>query len=204
MRLTYLLVENEQTNKPAANALLALMCFQSSRFDARIDAQGELVLYEDQDATLWDKELIERGKYFLNQAYTGNTVSKYHLEAGIACMHTIQEDSPQKWENILQLYNQLLIIEYSPVAALNRTYALAKANGKKDAIAEAEKINLSGNHLYHSLLGWLFTDIDNQKAIYHLQTALQLAKTPNDKKLIAERIRKSLLLASLQTVAKGR
>ena len=52
MRLTYLLVENKQTNKPAVNALLALMCFQSSRFDARMNAQGELVLYEDQDAGL--------------------------------------------------------------------------------------------------------------------------------------------------------
>ena len=189
MRLNYLLIENEQTNKPTANALLALMCFQASRFDARIDAEGGLVLYEDQDAGLWDKGLIEQGKYFFNQAYSGNIVSKYHLEAGIACMHTMQGDSPGKWENILQLYNQLLIIEYSPVAALNRTYALAKANGKNEAIAEAEKINLSGNHLYHSLLGWLYTDTDNQKAILHLQTALQLAKTPNDKKLIAEKIR---------------
>ena len=190
MRLTYLLVENEQTNKPAVNALLALMCFQSSRFDARIDAQGELILYEDQDAKLWDSELVEQGKYFLNEASSGNTISKYHLEAGIACMHTMQEDSPEKWEGILLLYNQLLIIEYSPVAALNRTYALAKANGKEEAITEAEKINLTSNHLYHSLLGWLYTNIDNAKAILHLQTALQLAKTPSDKKLIGEKIRK--------------
>src|SRR5665213_3431386 len=163
MRLTYLLVENAQTNKPAVNALLALMCFQSSRFDARFDLQGESVLYEDQDADMWDRELVEKGKYFLNEASGGNTFSKYHLEAAIACMHTTQEDSKEKWENILQLYNQLLIIEYSPVAALNRTYALAKVNGKKEAIIEAEKINLTDNHLYHSLLGWLYTDVDNQK-----------------------------------------
>ena len=189
MRLTYLLVENEQTNKPTVNALLALMCFQSSRFDARINEHGTLVLYGDQDANLWDNELIEQGKYFLDEASRGNTISKYHLEAGIACMHTIQEDSKEKWENILQLYNQLLIIEYSPVAALNRTYALAKANGKKEAIIEAEKINLTANHLYHSLLGWLYTDVDNQKALLHLQTAWQLTKTSNDKKLIADKIR---------------
>ena len=190
MRLTYLLVENEQTNKPTLNALLALMCFQSSRFDARINEHGELVLYGDQDASLWDNELIEQGKYFLDEASRGNTISKYHLEAGIACMHTKQEDSKEKWENILQLYNHLLIIEYSPVAALNRTYAFAKANGKKEAIIEAEKINLTANHLYHSLLGWLYTDVDNQKALLHLQTARQLTKTLNDKKLIADKIRK--------------
>ena len=190
MRLTCLLVENEQTNRPSAKALLALMCFQASRFDARVDAHGDLVLYENQDTGLWDNELIQQGKHFLNEAYAGNTLSKYHLEAGIACLHTIQEDSPKKWDNILQLYNELLIIEYSPVAALNRTYALAKANGKHEAIAEAEKINLAENHLYHSLLGWLYTGTDNQKAILHLQTALQLAKTPNDKKLIGDKIRK--------------
>ena len=190
MRLACLLVENEQTNRPSAKALLALMCFQASRFDARIDAKGDLVLYEDQDTGLWDNELIQQGKHFLNEAYAGNTLSKYHLEAGIACLHTIQEDSAKKWENILQLYNELLIIEYSPVAALNRTYALAKANGKQEAIAEAEKIHLAENHLYHSLLGWLYTDIDNEKAILHLETALQLAKTTNDKKLIGDKIRK--------------
>ena len=190
MRLTYVLAENQQTNKPTVNALLALMCFQASRFDARINEQGELVLYGDQDSNLWDGELIAQGKYFLDEASRGNTISKYHLEAGIACMHTRQEDSNEKWENILQLYNQLLIIEYSPVAALNRTYAFAKANGKKEAIIEAEKINLTSNHLYHSLLGWLYTDVDNQKALLHLQTAWQLIKTSNDKKLIADKIRK--------------
>ena len=190
MRLTYLLVENEPTNKATANALLALMCFQASRFDARVDAQGDLVLYEDQDNSLWDRELIQQGKYFLNEAYSGNSLSKFHLEAGIACLHTTQEDSGEKWENILQLYNQLLIIEYSPVTALNRTYALAKSNGKKEAITEAEKINLPCNHLYHSLLGWLYTGTDNAKAILHWQTAWQLAKTPNNKKLVEEKIRK--------------
>ena len=175
MRLTYLLVENEQTNKPTLNALLALMCFQSSRFDARINEHGELVLYGDQDASLWDNELIEQGKYFLDEASRGNTISKYHLEAGIACMHTIQEDSKEKWENILQLYNQLLIIEYSPVAALNRTYALAKANGKKEAIIEAEKLKLADNHLYHSLLGELYSGVNNTSAIAHFETALESA-----------------------------
>ena len=103
------------------------------------------------------------------------------MEAGIAYWHTKKADTPEKWENILQLYNQLLLIEYSPIAALNRTYALAKANGKEEAIIEAEKINLTGNHLYHSLLGELYTGIDNAKAISHLQKALKLAKSTADK-----------------------
>jgi RNA polymerase sigma-70 factor (ECF subfamily) len=188
MRLTYLLIENEQTNKPFANALLSLMCFQSSRFDARLNQNGETILYQDQDTNLWDQELIAKGEYFLNQASQGNKISKYHLEAGIAYWHTIKAETKEKWGNILQLYNQLLLIEYSPIAALNRTYALAKVNGKKEAIIEAEKIKLTDNHLYHSLLGELYTGFDNTKAISHLQNALTLAKSTADKTLISRKI----------------
>jgi RNA polymerase sigma factor (sigma-70 family) len=188
MRLTYLLIENEQTNQPFANALLSLMCFHSSRFDARLNQHGEIILYQDQDTALWNQELISRGEYFLDQASRGNTISKYHVEAGIAYWHTIKADTTKKWENILQLYNELLLIEYSPVAALNRTYALAKVKGKKEAIVEAEKIKLTGNHLYHSLLGELYTGIDNAKAISHLRKALTLAKSAADQMLISNKI----------------
>jgi predicted RNA polymerase sigma factor len=188
MRLTYLLIENERTNTPAVNALLALMCFQSSRFDSRINGSGEIVLYDDQDPELWDRELIGKGEYFLNRASQGDTVSKYHMEAAIAYWHTIKADTEEKWENVLQLYNQLLVIEYSPIAALNRTYALAKVKGKEEAIIEAEKINLADNPLYHSLLGELYTDIDNVKAISHLQNALALTKSTGDRALIRRRI----------------
>lgn len=188
MRLNYLLIENEQTNKPAANALLSLMCFHSSRFDARTNENGETILYEDQDINLWNKELIDRGEYYLNQASQGNKLSKFHLEAGIAYWHTQKEDSNEKWESILQLYNQLLQIEYSPIAALNRTFALAKANGKDKAIVEAEKLNLTDNHFYYSLLGNLYTDIDNTKALHHFETALTLANSNADKITITKNI----------------
>jgi RNA polymerase sigma factor (sigma-70 family) len=188
MRLTSLLLEKEETNTAAVNALLSLMCFQSSRFDARLDAEGQTVLYPDQDAGLWDQDLIRKGAHYLNQASRGNHISKYHIEAGIAYWHTLQADTPEKWESILQLYNQLLLIEYSPMAALNRTYALAKANGASEAILEAEKINLTGNHLYHSLLGELYTGIDYTQAIFHWKEALQLAKSATDKTLICNKI----------------
>jgi predicted RNA polymerase sigma factor len=188
IRLAYLLVGNKQTNTPAANALLSLMCFHSSRFDARINPEGEIVLYYDQDITLWNQELIDKGEYFLNQASRGPQLSRFHLEAGIAYWHTIQADTTEKWDNILQLYNHLLLIEYSPVAALNRTYALSKANGKLVAIAAAEKIKLEGTHLYHSLLGELYDGVDNQKAIHHLQTALKLSKSRTEKVVISNKI----------------
>jgi len=188
MRLNVLLTENEQTNTPAANALLSLMCFHSSRFEARTKQNGDFILYEEQDETLWNKELMDKGGYYLNRASQGKQLSKYHLEAAIAYWHTQKKDVREKWENILQLYNRLLQLEYSPIAALNRTYALAKANGKEEAIIEAEKLNLSDNHLYHSLLGNLYADIDPTKARKHFQQSLVLAKTPADKKIISNNI----------------
>src|ERR1700733_13886407 len=79
IRLTYLLIENDKTNKPAVKALLSLMCFQASRFKARKNDNGEMILYQDQDEALWDKELISKGAYFLHLASQGNKISKYHL-----------------------------------------------------------------------------------------------------------------------------
>jgi RNA polymerase sigma factor (sigma-70 family) len=190
MRLTLLLVENEQTNKPQVEALFALMCFHASRFDARIDENGEIIRYEEQNITLWNAELISRGHYYLNNASRGKELSRYHIEAAIAYWHTLKDDSIEKWENILQLYNQLLIIIYSPITALNRTYALSKVKGKQAAIEEAEKLGLTNNHLYHVLLGYLYTSNDNKKATMHLETALQLAKTEREKSLIRKEMLK--------------
>jgi RNA polymerase sigma factor (sigma-70 family) len=188
MRLTHLLTENKSTNKPPVNALLSLMCFHASRFEARTNKEGNTVLYHDQDTNLWNEELIARGEYFLNLSSEGNEISKYHLEAAIAYYHTKKADTREKWESILQLYNQLLLLEYSPMAALNRTYALSKANGKAEAIAEAEKLKLVDNHLYHSLLGELYTGVDNKKAISCFQIALGLAKSKDDQAIISTKI----------------
>jgi len=188
MRLTYLLIQNESTNLPQTNALMALMCFHSSRFDARTGLNGEIILYEDQDQSLWNQELIDRGTYFLSQSSTGNTLSKYHLEAGIAYWHTIKTETIEKWENILELYNNLIILEYSPIVALNRTYALSKVKGKEEAIKEAEKLNLTDNHFYYSLLGNLYSEIDIKKALKHFETAIDLSKTSSDKNIIRKNI----------------
>jgi RNA polymerase sigma-70 factor (ECF subfamily) len=183
-----MLTGHSQTNKPFVNALFSLMCFHASRFEARENKNGEMVLYDDQDESLWDQELIAKGAFHLHEASRGQTISKYHLEANIAYWHTIKTDSAEKWENILQLYNQLLILEYSPIAALNRTYALSKANGKEQAIKEAEKLNLINNHFYHTLLGELYTGIDNSKARSCFETALGIAKSATDKKIINKKI----------------
>lgn len=166
IRLGVLLTEYEGTNQPKTNALLALMCFHASRFHARQPApppgqpaqpsdEAEIILYDQQDENLWDTDLIRRGMQYLAQSATGDQLSSYHLEARIASWHCIKEDTPEKWEEILQLYNQLLMVNYSPGVALNRTFALYKANGREQALIELEKLKLEGNHFYIVLRDYL-------------------------------------------------
>jgi RNA polymerase sigma factor (sigma-70 family) len=190
MRLNQILIENDATNKPNVNALMALMCFHSSRFEARLSEGGEVILYENQNRELWNDKLIAHGNHFLIESAKGNMISKYHLEASIAYWHCTKLESESKWENILQLYNKLLQIDYSPMVALNRTYALAKAKGKKEAIIEAEKLQLLDNHLYYGLLGNLYLEIDSKKAKNNYEKALFLAKTLADKNTIQTLINK--------------
>ncbi len=189
MRLTLLLTEHAITDQPQVSALLALMCFQSSRLDARTDDKGEVVLFDEQDKSLWDTSLIERGNYYLINACTGNSISKYHLEAGIAYWHTTPKDQ-NKWEHILQLYNQLVLIEYSPVTALNRTFAYAQVFGYQKAIYEAEKLHLVDNNYYYELLGFLYTDTDTNKAITHYTRAIELSSSKTAKKTLVKKIEK--------------
>ena len=188
MRLTYFLIENESTNMPNVNALMALMCFHASRFEARLDEKGEPILYEEQDESLWNSQLIQRGNFYLIESAKGEEISKFHLEASIAYWHTSKIETVNKWQNILLLYNKLLLIDYSPIVALNRTFALSKVSGKQVAIIEAEKLNLKDNHLYYSLLGDLYSDINNTKAIQNFELALNLAFTIADKVTITKKL----------------
>ncbi len=187
IRLTLVLTENSLTNTSQTNALLALMCFQSSRLQARTNGDGEAVLFDEQDRNLWDKALIEKGNYYLINACRKNEISRYHLEASIAYWHTTPTDQ-NKWKYILQLYNQLIMIEYSPMTALNRTFAFAKIYGHDKAIPEAEKLQLTDNNYYHGLLGFIYSKTNIDKAISHYEQAIQLTKSKTEKQRLIKEI----------------
>jgi RNA polymerase sigma-70 factor (ECF subfamily) len=188
MRLTEHLLNCDTTNLPQTRALLALMCFHASRFPARRCESGEMVLYEDQDPSLWNTQLISRGAKLLHEASCGNTVTKYHVEASIAFWHCMKEDTLEKWENISMLYDVLLQIDYSPMAALNRTYALSRVKGNAAAVVEAEKLQLTSNHFYFTLLGELYTHLDPPRAQELFRNALSLAKRDADKATIRRKL----------------
>jgi RNA polymerase sigma factor (sigma-70 family) len=189
MRLLHIVISKEETNLPDANALMALFCFQASRFDARINHEGEQILYNEQDIDKWDDELIKKGEFFLYRS--GNKKpTRYHIEAMIAFWHTRKNiGQSKKWENILQLYNRLLQMQYSPIVGLNRTYALAMVYGKEKALKEALKIKLEQNPLYYALLAELFKGIETKKHIECLKKAISLSLNGNDKLLLENKLK---------------
>ena len=188
MRLGSILTEYSETDQPKTNALLALMCFHASRFEARQTAEDSLILYDEQKKELWNTALIKQGMHFLGQSAKGNEISSYHLEARIGYWHCIKEDTPEKWEEILCLYDELLKINYSPSVALNRVFALYKVVGSQAALDEAEALNLKDNHFYFVLLGELYKNTDPEKAKHLFQKAGSLSKTQIEKQIIQEKI----------------
>ncbi len=190
MRLSLFLSEQKIFPKQKIYALIALMCFHASRLDARTSGENGDLLYHEQDKGEWNKDLIQKGRKYLNLSAEGNIVTKYHLEAAIAYWHT--EETEGKWNNILQLYNKLLTIEYSPIIAMNRTYALAQANSVDEAIQEAHKLELKDNHHYFCLLAELYHMNNNiEKETEYLNKAIEFATKENEKELINNKLEKA-------------
>ncbi|GAO41883.1 RNA polymerase sigma factor [Flavihumibacter petaseus] len=192
MQLCSQLLEYSVTAVPPAQALMALMCFHASRFDARL-AGDDLVLYGDQDTSRWNQEFIRKGVFFLHHSARGEQLSRYHLEAGIAWWHTRPGDSPEKWQEILQRYTMLLELSYSPLVDLNRIYALAKVSGAKAGITAAREWIAGADYppevlrYYHLLLGTLFLESDTATAAEHLAIATSLAGTGTERSFLTRR-----------------
>ena len=190
MRLSIFLSEHKNLPKQKIHALIALMCFHTSRLDARFSGEKSDLLYHEQDKSKWNSALIQKGEKYLKLSAAGDIISKYHLEAAIAYWHT--KDTNGKWNNILQLYNKLLIIEYSPIIAMNRTYALAQANSVDEAIQEAHKLDLKNNHHYFCLLAELYHMNNNiEKEIEYLTVAIGFVNKKSEKELIKHRLEKA-------------
>ncbi|MCF1715634.1 hypothetical protein L0U88_13435 [Flavihumibacter sp. RY-1] len=188
MRLAYLLTEQAPTNSPKVRALLALFCFQASRFPARRNKNGEWLLYDQQDASLWDQGLIARGVEWLHKASVGEEFSFYHLEAAIAYWYTRPEDTKEKWAAIVGLYDQLVELKASPVVALNRIFAVYKLRGAKEAIQLADQLQLKDNPYYYMLLGELYSNLDKEYSQECFRKAYQLVNTEADRRFVEKRL----------------
>lgn len=156
IRLTRLLATHSATAQPATQALLALMCLNAARLRARMNEAGEIVRLSHQDRSQWDTALIAEGILALGAASSGETISPYHLEAGIAACHCLAPDEASTdWARILSFYDQLLLLKPTPVVAMNRSVALARLHGPRAGLEALESIpnrqSLDAHHLYHAI-----------------------------------------------------
>ena len=191
IRLAYLLTQNGSTDQPATNALLALFCFQASRLKARLDDKGNIILLQQQDRTLWYQPLIQKGYYFLEKA-TGEENSLYHLEAGIAYLHTAAPSFEETdWEAIHHLYTVLFHHHPSPFVALNKAIAALYAEGPAAALEDLRKIkDLEQYYLYHTALGEVHLKTGNKKLAHgHLKRALELTRSIAERQLILGKLK---------------
>src|SRR6266487_427778 len=122
-------------DEPEVMGLLALMLLVESRRPARTTVAGDLVRLADQDRGLWDRALIAEGQAIVRQCLRRNQPGPYQIHAAINAVHSDAPDTAATdWQQILQLYNQLLALAPSPVVALNRAVAVAEVEGPATAL----------------------------------------------------------------------
>ena len=193
-RLCHLLCGHSHCPSPASFALLALMLFHAARFDGRTDEQGRLLLLEDQDRTKWDQQLIARGRDFLDRSAEGKSISRFHLEAGIALLHcSAASFAETDWPGILRLYDALLRVQPSPVYQLNRAIVLAHVEGPAAAIAIIEILaddpSLQHYHLINAALGELYRRSGNlDRARFYFERARNGTTSRHEQALLDRRL----------------
>ncbi len=139
-------------DEPEVAGLLALMLLTHARRATRTTPEGDLVLLADQERERWDRELIAEGQALVRACLRRGQPGQYQIQAAINAVHT---DAPTAgdtdWRQILQLYDQLMAIAPSPVAALNRAVAVAEVDGAQAALDIVERLNLDGYYLQHAI-----------------------------------------------------
>lgn len=195
MRLTILLTENPKTNLPNTNALLALMCYHTSRFNGRLDDKGFIILLKDQDRTKWNKSLIAKGNEYMERSANGALVDEFHIEAAIVSLHanaSFFENT--NWKMILSHYDLLLAKTNNPMVALNRCLVLAEVEGHENAIKELLKMNvLTANCHYNTSLGEMYMRSGNQpEAKKYFEKALLLTFSQVELELIRRKMNSNL------------
>jgi RNA polymerase sigma-70 factor, ECF subfamily len=151
IRLGRLLVEL-MPDEPEAVGLLALMLLTESRRPARTGPDGVLVLLADQDRTRWDRALIAEGQDLVRRCLRRGQPGPYQIQAAINAVHS---DAPvaaaTDWDQILQLYDQLMVVAPGPVVALNRAVAVAEVHGPAAALTLVDGLDLDRYYLHHAI-----------------------------------------------------
>ncbi|HEX7011820.1 MAG TPA: RNA polymerase sigma factor [Steroidobacteraceae bacterium] len=168
--------------EPEILGLTALLLLQHSRAPARLDAEGEIVLLEDQDRSQWDRALIDEGLVLVEKALRHGAAGPYQIQAAIAAIHArARRAEDTDWVEIDRLYGALEELQPSPIVTLNRAVAVAKLRGPAAALEMIEPLGerLSGYFHYFGVKGaWLKELGRLEEAREAFDRAIALANTP--------------------------
>jgi RNA polymerase sigma-70 factor (ECF subfamily) len=179
------------------DALVALMALQAARLPARTDAAGDLVLLEEQDRSLWDRDLIAMGFRYFERSIAGDEISAWHVQAAIAAMYAKAETAEAiDWAAILENYDQLWTMTQSPVVALNRAVAVMRVHGAAAALSELDKLAqlagsavLRGYHLLPAVRGRILVELGrNEEAAAAFAESLQCDCSEPERRFLQRRL----------------
>jgi RNA polymerase sigma-70 factor (ECF subfamily) len=179
---------------PEATGLLALMLLQESRRHARATPEGDIVLLENQDRSLWDARLIEEGEALVERALASGRFGSYSVQAAIAAVHAGAATArATDWRQIVALYDRLLAMNPSPVVELNRAVAVAMRDGPEAGLPLIDAIlgrgELAHYHLAHAARADLLRRLgrrDDARAAY--ERALGLAQQEPERRFLMKRL----------------
>ena len=181
--------------EPEVMGLLSLMLLQESRRAARTSPAGELILLENQDRSLWNREQIAEGMALLEKALKSRRFGSYTLQAAIAAVHAEAESvAVTDWRQIVALYNRLVRIQPSPVVRLNRAVAIAMRDGPEVGLTHIDAVlehgELANYYLAHSARAELYRRLGRTaEARASYEKALALTQQEPERQFLQERIR---------------
>jgi RNA polymerase sigma-70 factor (ECF subfamily) len=174
--------------QPEVDGLLALMLLTDSRRAARV-RDGILVALDEQDRTLWDTAMIDEGHQLVRRCLSLNRPGPYQLQAAINAVHTDALDaSMTDWNQVVQLFDQLLAKTLNPVVALNRAVAVAEVHGPEVALALVEPLQLESYHAWHATRADLFRRLERpDEARVAYDRAIDLAGNEAEREFLRKR-----------------
>jgi RNA polymerase sigma-70 factor (ECF subfamily) len=192
IRLGRLLAEL-MPDEPEVWGLLALMLLTESRRAARTDDDGAIVLLADQDRTRWDRDLIAEGQAIVRRCLRRDQPGPYQLQAAINAVHSAAPAAADTdWVQILTLYDHLMALSPTPVAALNRAVALAEVLGPAIGLAAVDELGsgLDGFYLYHAIRADLLRRLDREvEALVAYRMAIDLTDNAAERDFLGRRVR---------------
>jgi RNA polymerase sigma-70 factor, ECF subfamily len=177
-------------DEPEVIGLLALMLLQAARRPARTTGEGALVLLADQDRRLWSRNLIAEGQALVRECLRRNQPGPYQIQAAINAVHSDSRTAADTdWWQILQLYNQLLKIDPSPIVALNRAIAVAEVEGPDAALAVLDGLDLENYHLYYAVRADLLRRLGRaEEAAAAYEAAIVRTNNASEREFLQQRL----------------